>query len=383
VSRLEDRAHPGPGAAPAHQPALIAGAAAEPRVATPQAEAASLLLDVLRDLQSSDHDLKLVLRRCILICTLMGWEPARHWFHRELHGYASDADLPPHRIVRGVIQWHMNAGVEIALESAVRRMHRTVPDPAPEPTTLRVWADLAWVQARAQSGYVEPTGETRTEFVSRRRTDVQVEQVRVFDASAFARVLESVAGLAFDWATRQYALIQYGDAVADIWAGFRREVEVGLQKLGLSLHLQTVHDGMRSQNPETWRSVVLACRNLLTDIGDALWKDPRPTYVHLPGRDTKDGKLDVTRGKAANRLSAYLHQRGFVGAEGKFSRDEIERLATSIRSLIGEQSEAHHPVTLDQARAVVIDTYRIVREIVSRTDLVPVTQYGDPAPVFG
>ena len=92
-------------------------------------------------------------------------------------------------------------------------------------------------------------------------------------------------------------------------------------------------------------------------------------------------KLVVTPDKFANRLRAYLHQKGLHGtAGGQFLRDELDRLATSIRSLIAFQSKAHDPVGRDDVRSVALATYFPVGEIVFRTDLQPIETYAS-APV--
>jgi hypothetical protein len=102
----------------------------------------------------------------------------------------------------------------------------------------------------------------------------------------------------------------------------------------------------------------------------------------LPGKGA-DRKLAVTKQEFANRISAYLHQRGLTKSSGHFIRNESERLSTSIRSLIEYQSKAHSPISRDDAVSIVLATYFLVGEILLKTDMQPIEKYGDPHPSMG
>jgi hypothetical protein len=60
-------------------------------------------------------------------------------------------------------------------------------------------------------------------------------------------------------------------------------------------------------------------------------------------------------------------------------RDEVERLATSIRSLIAYQAEAHQPIAKVDAQGVAVATYYLVAQLATRTDMQAVVEYGDPS----
>ena len=89
--------------------------------------------------------------------------------------------------------------------------------------------------------------------------------------------------------------------------------------------------------------------------------------------------MDVTPNKYANRLAAYLHQKGITGTRGRYVRDEVERIAASIRSLVSFQAEAHDPIELVDARSAALGTYFLLGELALKTDLEPITKYGKPA----
>ena len=174
--------------------------------------------------------------------------------------------------------------------------------------------------------------------------------------------LHEIERVTFNFASGTYVQLKYGDSITDIWTIYRKNVEVALNKLDLTNHLQAIQSGLQSENPELWRTAVLEYRNMLSDVANYLWKDPRPTYEHLSNRD-HIGKMDVYPNKYANRLAAYLHQKGMTGIRGRYVRDEVERIAASIRSLVSFQAEAHDPIELVDARSVALGTYFILGEL--------------------
>lgn len=347
---------------------------------TPQEEATILFSQVVSELTSSSHDLKSVLRKCQHICELLGWQSQLDWFRQELNGYASSSPLPFYRKINGTRRWNIiESGHSFAAWKAENIINGI--DPAvyeEEVDTLDVWANIDWFIYAANSGYSERLSDTKTVTFSHGRERITMYRDRIFLALAFKNRLAQFEAQVFDFASKSYVQLKYGNLITDIWSGYRSVVDTQLTQLQLSTHLQAIQSGIQDNNPASWRASALACRNLLSDLANYLWQDPRPRYKHLPGK-TDDGKLDVTHGSTKNRIAAYLHQKGLSGTEGKHLRNEVERLASSIDSLISFQSSAHDPINLQNARSIAISTYLLIGELVTRTDLMPVKEYGNPA----
>ena len=105
------------------------------------------------------------------------------------------------------------------IEKAVEDQLSPKPDDPDKPTTLVVWAEIDWLLSVAQTGYSETTGETRQEYLRVRRTNITMERARVFDAGAFKRAVGRIEGYVYTWASQQYALLKYGNALSDVLAG--------------------------------------------------------------------------------------------------------------------------------------------------------------------
>jgi hypothetical protein len=346
----------------------------------PQQEAISILREAIADLTSPDRDLTSIMRRCQHACEILGWEPAKAWFHQELNGYYPDTVLPPHRKIQGSRKWEFEGplyeGIMYRSDESMHGLDPKVYDE--EADVLEVRAGLSWFVSGAQHGYREPLSEKKKAPSPSGRDQVTLRRVRSFSAGSIAYSLSQIEKHVFDWVSASYVQLQYGNQVKDIWERRRAVVDAAIQNLGLANHLSAIQDGITRDNPESWRSAVFECRSLLNDVANHLWQDARDTYDYLPG-SASNGKLDVRKDKFSNRLSAYLHQKSVTGTTGRFLRDEAERLSVSIRSLVAADSEAHSPIERPLAETVVLSTYFIIGELALRTDLEPITQYGPAA----
>lgn len=345
-----------------------------------QNEAITLLGEALYKLASSDKDIKSTLRKCQLACELLGWDQQKKWFHQELNGYSKDSTLPDYRKITGIRKWEISGTLSDRLTWASEELVVGV-DPkiyVVEPDILEVWAGIEWIAGASTTGYKEILSETKIVQTPKTQKFVTLQRVRDFTASAINASLSQIEKNIYDFVSSAYVQLKYSNVIKSIWTDYHAQVEIGLLKVGMTQHLSIIENNLLSDNSEAWRVAALECRNLLNDLANYLWRDTRKRYEHLEGK-TVDRKLDVAQGKYGNRLAAYLHQKGITGTQGKFLRDEVERLATSIHSLISYQSEAHEPINLQNARSVAISTYIIIGEIITRTDLAPIDVYGEPA----
>lgn len=356
----------------------------ENTLVVPQHEATQIFTEVIRDLTSGNHDIKTVLRRCQHACQLLSWNGPKAWFSVELAGYPTSTPKPPYRQVLGKLLWKRRRSNFNEILSDVTEQY--VYDSAPwereiEDISLEVWWGIDYLLAVAQTGHQERTGETKGGVSRSRRETVELERVRTFSAASFAVVVSEIERMTYEFASQSYTMLRYGNVLTDFWTDYRTQVDATLRSLNLTAHLDAIQLGLQPDNTEAWRAAVLECRNLLNDVANYLWQDSRDTYEHLPG-DGQRGKLNVSRGKFASRLAAYVHQKGLRGTAGKFVRDEIERLAVSIRSLIALQSKAHSPISRDDAKTAALGTYFILGELAIKTDMQPVATYGQPAAEF-
>jgi len=236
---------------------------------------------------------------------------------------------------------------------------------------LDIRAGYDWLKLVSIVGYKEPTHEEKELYISYKGKVVVMQKVRAFFPASFVGVLNQIEGKVFDFASRALVQLQFGDFLSDEWSALRKTVDAKLHELGFQDHLDGIREGMASDNPEIIRASVFACRNLMRDLADHLWQDPRKTYEHLKGQG-KDGKLQVTSDDTKNRYAAYLHQKGLHGKKGAHVKEDQERLWSSLKSLIEQQSQGHAPIAKQEANFVAIKTYLMIGELIGKTDMLPV-----------
>ncbi|MBI4312809.1 MAG: hypothetical protein HY681_13665 [Chloroflexi bacterium] len=347
------------------------------RVNTPQSEATDFLRNVLSDLFGGSPNIKNVLRRCAHAYQILGWSQQLAWLQNELNGYSAGMDLPWYRkSVRGLTAWHPTGGLYAILDSVVEDRHSTKKEP-PQYGEMDVWVGIDWILSAAQSGYVESTGRKSSRYISYRHESIETEEMTVYDKQVFQTIITNIENQAFASASNAYTILTYGDALQEVWQAYRTKVEEYLVPIGFGKHLDTIRNGLNSQNPQDWRAAMWSCRDMFHDLATYLWQDKRDTYGYLPGKGN-DCKLQVTKNDYVNRLGAYLHQKAIVGTTGTYLRAEMERIYQSIKTLNALDSKAHGEVTIFDVRSAAIGTYVILGEMATRTDMRPVTEYCNP-----
>ncbi|MBA7694075.1 hypothetical protein ES703_102677 [subsurface metagenome] len=346
-------------------------------MSSPQDEAVGILKSVLTDLFNGTADIKNVLRRCAHVCQILSWSEQLSWFQNELNGYSSDTELPWYRKgIKGHTIWRTCGGLHTTIASVVEDKRKTKREPT-TCITMDVWVGIDWILSAAQSGYVESTGKKSSRYLRTLEEKVETEEVRVYDKQIFQGILKNIENPVFNFASKSYSVLCYGDAMQDVWQAYRTKVDQHLVAIGLGGHLDTVRTGLNSNNPQDWRAAMWSCRDILHDLAAYLWQDSRDTYEHLPGKG-KGGKLGVTQSNYVNRLGAYLYEKGVTGETGAYIRAEMERIYHSIQTLNKLDGKAHNVIALSDIRTAAIGTYIILGELVMRTDMKPVTEYHSP-----
>lgn len=346
-------------------------------VSKPQDEAIDILKSVLGDFFSGSVDIKNALRRCAHVCQILGWSEQLSWFQNELSGYPEGVELPWHRRnIKGRMEWRVTGGFYTVLGDVIANQYRTTEEPT-QYSEIDVWAGIDWVLSAAQSGYVEFTGEKSSKYISFQHKRVETKEAKIYDKHVFQTIVTNIENLVFRFVSASYAMLCYSDVIQDIWQGYRTKIDEHLIPIGLSKHLDAIQNGLNSANPQEWRNAMWSCRDILHDLAAYLWHDQRKTYEHLPGKG-ENNKLEVTESNYVNRLGAYLHQKGIDKEYRAYLSAEMERIYNSIKTLYELDSKAHGTITLHDARSVAIGTYIILGELVTRTDMKPITEYRSP-----
>lgn len=348
---------------------------------TPYDEAVRILAEVIKELTAPNRDLLAIVRKCQHICEIVNWDSQKIWFQQELSGYYSTVHLPAYRKIPGQLIWEpKGSGIDQVYWDTNSFMGDVQEeDITEENITIDIREGLDWIIKTAKFGYKNPTGQTKDYWLGSKT--ITLHRVEISWRAKFSHLMAEIERRTFDFASRAYVQLNYGNAISGIWADYRKIVDEGLQQLNMNRHLETIQKGLASENPESWRVAVNECRNIFEDMANYLWQDPRKTYKYLPGRDTEgkpQGELEVKKGLFKNQLRAYIHQKGLGEKNRKFIQAEIDRLADSISSLISLQSKAHQSISRQDALSIAIATYVILGELIIRTDMQPLKEYAEP-----
>ncbi|MGQ0642549.1 MAG: AbiTii domain-containing protein [Gemmatimonadaceae bacterium] len=99
-----------------------------------------LLQQIHGEAVSSKVPISDLLRRCKVLAVRAQIPDLALWIDRELHGYASDAELPGYRIVHGVARGHFRGPFGSALRNAILPANAL-------PQELRHWATKAYLRS--------------------------------------------------------------------------------------------------------------------------------------------------------------------------------------------------------------------------------------------
>jgi hypothetical protein len=347
-------------------------------------EAVRILDQALTQLMSPTRDIVAVMRSLQHACELMGWPTQQAWFHREVVGYGLETKIPDYRRVPCRLAWQPRGSayqntkwMSQAMVYGDGLVDEGELAQETEPFELRIGTEA--LLSHSHSGLNEDTTETKLGYLRDHGGTIPLRHVKIVDSETLRDVVRQIENFVFEFASKAIVLLKYGNTMGDIWTEYRAALDDTVSQLPFGNHLAAIDEGLGSPNPEMWRSAVLECRNLLSDIAGHLWRDSRITYSGLPAGGGKGGELSVSSEKFANRLRAYLHQKSVTGTRGSFLGDAATYLADAISSLKDFQCEAHQPIARQDARSVAIFTYLFLGELVRRTDMAPIARYEDAA----
>jgi hypothetical protein len=337
-------------------------------------EALSRLTELLIDITSSSRNLLLILRKCQFVCEILGLNEDKLWFFNEINGYSKNS-TPYYRHIKGYITWDYEGNiVEQFLKSFENNQEIKKLKELKEPVDLNVFIGINWIVSAANNGYLEKTSEVKVISPYSGNIQYPFRKTCHYPNYEFNNILQKIEEISFNWISKTYVNLKYSSQIKTLWERYQVIVEGVLNKINLSNHLKIINDAIIDENPEKWRVAVLGTRNLLHDLAEYLWQDPRPTYSRLQGSGIS-GELEVTSDKYVNRLCAYLHQKEIIGKQGKFLRGELDKLGNSISNLNSVEGNAHDTISRELFETVVLFSYFLIGELAIKTDFEPIINY--------
>ncbi|OGO51734.1 MAG: hypothetical protein A2148_00160 [Chloroflexi bacterium RBG_16_68_14] len=133
--------------------------------------------------------------------------------------------------------------------------------------------------------------------------------------------------------------------------------------------LKAAMRALRSDNPAEWSMAALACRNVVLSLGRNLWTVPGDTYEsQLAQRE-----LLIKGNAEKNKLCAYIDQHRRCATD-ESERNRLAQTDEIVRQVYERGSKGKSRVTYEEARQLIVDTFRLVAELSELTGITPLAQ---------
>lgn len=176
-----------------------------------------------------------------------------------------------------------------------------------------------------------------------------------------AQRLASRRVLIYDYASRRHYELKFSGIAQNVFSVHRESVDKTIGELIPSAvqKFASVHDNLRSDNPEDWSNAVHSCRRILQDLADAVFPPEAADRVMSSGKTIKLGQDNYI-----NRLVCFAEDKAgsarfsdLVGSHLAFLGDRVDAIFRAT------QKGSHAVVTREEANRYVIYTYLLVGDI--------------------
>lgn len=323
-------------------------------------EATSKALGLLEQVASNlctSFDLVASFRSCLLAVRFLGWD--EDWMGKEMNGYPV-SQIPPWREAVGSLKWVAETlGENVALEAGSNV--RSMPEIQSIPITVGLWHPVAELVAYQKHGFVFGTGNEK--MVKPIDKWIKVHEVQSVGSASVKTVLDHIAEKLFDYVSKAVATLRFGQVVASVFHKYQDSVDRVLADMGIENDIKAATQNLFQDNPASWQTACMACRNIMHKLSETLWQSPDNSYLYVLAKN--GAPMGVTHDKQRNRIRAFLHQKGVKS-------DHM--LMQMIDPLYSMASAAKNPISYKHAQSVVIHTYIFLGEMIRLTDMQPITE---------
>ena len=328
---------------------------------TPEAlqEALQLSEEILKDIELSRASLSAIALKTSRLARLLNLHEAQQIFQYEAGGYPSNPDgVPPGiwRLVKLAGRVYQekdkksNKQQEYAFLESIEELEQQI-------TSATIGLEAA------KDRDVSISSSNPNQFVSAPMGNVWERQGLRNQITLASKRLSSRRALIHQFASRRHYELKFSDAAQNVFSSIRETVDRGIGELvpAAVQKFASVHDNLRSVNPEDWSNAVHSCRRILQDLADVVFPPRSEERTAQGGRRIKLGPDNYI-----NRLVCF--------AEDNSGSDRFKDLVGSHLSFLGDRLEAifkaaqkgsHSVVRQEEANRYVVYTYMVVGDILA------------------
>jgi hypothetical protein len=301
----------------------------------------ALALELLEDAELSRISVDSMVLKASRLARLVGDQEAQEWLWYERHNY-DDHDPTALKYLALTERWIDVAGKKAFFAGI-----------AVQEATL----DAFKQQLDAVKAFV-PSGPYAQMQLNEQRSKIAEITPNITNA---ARVISAVRAQIQDFATRIYHERLFSHQSESIFQAYQEQLDALLAGTARTAFERLPHafERLGTGDAESISHALTTCRRVIDSFANAVFP-PKSDLVHIGHESIEVGERQVR-----NRLRAYMHER-----IGQCSR--YDRLNKSLGSLYDRVSAGvHADVDAGEARALVLQTYLFLGELLSLPDRDP------------
>jgi hypothetical protein len=295
----------------------------------------ALALEIVEDVELSRTTTEALVLKASRLARLAGDEEAISWLWYERHGYVSDDEISV-KYLGLTTRWIDRANDKayfgsITVQEVLLATHEHELEVV---KNFQPSGDYALLQSKDQQSRI--IGVTSKMWPLQKIVSAVRAQVHLF-------------------ASRIYSGKLFSSEAETIFEGYKQQVDARLSATAQGVFAKLPHafERLSTGEAESISHALTTCRRIIDSFADAVFP-PRTTSFHIGSQ-----QIDVGQGHTRNRLRAFIYERIGQGAR-------YERLNKNLTSLHDRVSAGvHADIVPDEARAIVLQTYLFLGELLS------------------
>jgi len=339
-----------------------------------RAQATADLQRALDDLSGPKPDLVGITMRAVQAFRILGARKELELLTLELRGHPDLSKTPVFRLMLVTYKWRTSeSGVAV-------RATRDDPDLVESEGfevflgTLQTWVEVAHGQKDAGWPIDHASKDVHSTALGR---SVHWTKYAHVGPTIFRQRLDEYRAYLYDMVGSWVITLLTATEAQSLWDALREGADGLAAKAGVGDGLQAIVRAALGDDPSSWRSGLLACRNVINDLSRYLYQAPGKAYPHIRPKGTEMG---VDGEKYRNRLIAYLHQKGLGAEDRNVAIQHLEWFAGFV-AMVNDLGSSGKAMTVDKRDVAngLMHTYLLISEIAARTDGEPVKAIVDPS----
>lgn len=328
---------------------------------TPEAfqEAFELSDEILKDIEVSRASLTVIALKASRLARLLNHQEGQQIFQHEASGYPSTPEgVPPDiwKLLESAGRIFLTKGEKKADLKPLGMLESI------EELEQKIEAGRIALQA-AQDRDVSVSSANPNQFVMPHFGNAREREKLLASISEATKKIAGRRAFIYQYASRRHYELKFSGAAQNVFSAVRKTVDQDIGEVvpGSVQKFASVHDNLRSQNPEDWSNAVHSCRRILQELADAIFP-PQPEDRVL-GNGTR---IKLGPDNYINRLVCFVDDSATSARFSEIVGSNLHYIGDRFDAIFkAAQKGSHGIVTQEEANRYVVYTYMIVGDVLA------------------